>query len=557
MEWLLLYIPPDTFELLLDRFGFDAKRYALWGCALGMLALLAGFGAWVLRRRWPIGAIAATGPVLWLLVMLVLMPLTSAGVFATDLLVGTRPAIGGYLAVGLTYSAVLALASLFNPARQRRVRPKQPVASDLLADGLARRTALGLAGGAAIVYVGTALVAWLLPDRSDVASIVLADPQEPFPSGGIEPQSPHPNVVSTPAAGEPIPAFEAIGSTASPTPTPPVGQNTALPEPTASRELARDKDGAVIPSGRQSGQRADAITRNADFYIVTKNAGGDPLIHPQDWHLVVDGEVQRPFQLDYATLRRLPAVEVTKTLECISNMVGKPELAPFGAELISTAVWKGVPVRDILNLVGGPRAGAEWVAVLAADEYTTALPLDAIMDPRTLLVYEMNGEVLPREHGYPARLLVPDRYGMKNPKWVVGLRPMRREFLDWYGQRQWSRTGVVKTMTRIDAPPPRAQLPSADQVVGGIAYAGSRGIQKVEFSTDGGESWQVADLIDTPKQGEDRWVRWQAHVNVEQGTQVRLQARATDGSGELQTEAFSLPQPDGGSGWPRLEFRGG
>jgi DMSO/TMAO reductase YedYZ molybdopterin-dependent catalytic subunit len=319
--------------------------------------------------------------------------------------------------------------------------------------------------------------------------------------------------------------------------------------------LSRDQDGAVLPSGRTPGRLAPEITPIEDFYVVTKNAAGDPVMHPDDWRLLVDGEVARPFQLDYRTLRRLPPVEVTKTLECISNMVGKPELAPFGAELISTAVWKGARTRDILGLVGGPKASANWVAVTAADEYTSALPLEAIMDPATLLVYEMNGQVLPREHGYPARLLVPGRYGMKNPKWVIGLRPMRRELLDWYGQRNWSKTGLVRTMCRIDEPAPGAALDVGTHRIAGLAYAGSRGIQQVEVSADGGQTWRPAELIGRVVPGQDRWARWQGQFTLEPGQAITLVARATDGTGEVQTEDFSLPQPDGGTGWPSLEVQ--
>ncbi|MCA1645568.1 MAG: molybdopterin-dependent oxidoreductase, partial [Chloroflexi bacterium] len=188
--------------------------------------------------------------------------------------------------------------------------------------------------------------------------------------------------------------------------------------------------------------------------VPSRNAAGDPVIHARDWRLLIDGDVERSFQLDYASLRKLPSVEVTKTLECISNLVGKRELAPFGAELISTAMWKAVRTRDILGLVGGPKSDAAWVAVLSADEFTSALPLEVVMDPATLLAYEMNGEVLPREHGYPVRLLVPNRYGMKNAKWVVGLRPMRREFTGWYGRRNWSKEGIVRSCPGLILPQP-------------------------------------------------------------------------------------------------------
>jgi hypothetical protein len=134
---------------------------------------------------------------------------------------------------------------------------------------------------------------------------------------------------------------------------------------------------------------------------------------------------------------------------------------------------------------------------------------------------------------------------------------MRREFLDWYGQRQWSEQGLVRTMCRIDTPAPGARLAPGPNTLAGVAYAGRRGIQQVEVSSDGGESWQRADLLDAPAPGQDRWVRWQASVTLAPGATTTLLARATDGSGELQAEAFSLPQPDGGSGWPSLAVQAG
>jgi DMSO/TMAO reductase YedYZ molybdopterin-dependent catalytic subunit len=319
--------------------------------------------------------------------------------------------------------------------------------------------------------------------------------------------------------------------------------------------LVRDKDGAALPSGRKAGQLADLVTPNNDFYIVTKNAGGDPLLDVDQWRLRIDGEVQRAVEVDYASLRRLPAVEVTKTLECISNFAAKCELAPFGCDLISTARWKGVRVGDVLALAGGPKPGAISLATFAADEFTTALPIDVALGPETLLVYEMNGQVLPREHGYPLRMLVPGRYGMKNAKWIVALRAMNREFIDWYGQRSWSRTAVVKTMCRIDVPAPGAQLPPGAQRIAGIAYAGDRGIAYVEYSADGGSTWEAAELLESPP-SRDVWVRWQGRFTLEPGAEpVTLVARATDGTGETQAEPFSLPQPDGSAGWCSIDVR--
>jgi DMSO/TMAO reductase YedYZ molybdopterin-dependent catalytic subunit len=542
LEWMLLFLPPGLFEATLQRFGFDAKHYGLDAAVLVNIGLLALLGYVLLRRRTSWQVLAGTGVALWLIVMLVFLPLTSAGFFGADLLEGQRAVVGGYLAVGLSFAAVLGAFRAWIQIEPAGTASEEPTELELELEhaetGVPRRAALGLLGATGLAVLGTYGFSLLVPRTRGVASVVLADPQEPLLSGGLDQPNPHPNLVGTP---EPAPTL---------LPATPVAGD--LPEPSTVRQLLRDKDGAVLPSGRRPGELAELTTRNDAFYIVTKNAAGDPIIHPQDWRLVVDGEVERPFQIDYVTLRKLPSVEQTKTLECISNFVAKPELAPFGSELISTATWKGVRVNDILQLVGGVKPGAEWLAVLSADEFTSALPLEVALDPETLLVYEMNGETLPREHGYPARLLVPGRYGMKNAKWVAGLRPLRREFLDWYGLRNWSKTAVVRTMSRIDQPAPGVTREPGQQRIAGIAYAGTRGIQQVEFSADGGDTWHVADLVE-PAPGHDTWVRWQGSFELGPGSRTRLVARATDGTGALQIEPFGLPEPDGGTGWPSVE----
>jgi hypothetical protein len=131
---------------------------------------------------------------------------------------------------------------------------------------------------------------------------------------------------------------------------------------------------------------------------------------------------------------------------------------------------------------------------------------------------------------------------------------MRREFVDWYGQRSWSRQAIVKTMTRIDTPAPGAVLPPGQHRIAGIAYAGDRGVDRVEYSADGGASWTLAEFLEPPP-GRDVWVRWQGLFTLRAGAEATLVARATDGTGVLQVEAFSLPQPDGGSGWHSIDVR--
>ena len=540
-----------------------------------MVLVLAAIGAFALRRRWSARAILALGLGLWLFVMVVVMPLTDGGFFATALIDGTRATIGGYLAVALTYAAALALAGSMLVGRRARARhvADRPAPIAALATELAstpsRRSALVMLGGAVASFAATFLVVRMGP-RQTATRVVVLDPQEPVPSGGIDPPNPHPNLVEDPQAARdrpppaPNPTAEAPAGPAGGNPAPaPPSDNRAqadaarsdaseFPEPRPARQLARDKDGAVLPSGRRPGELAERITSSDDFYVVTKNAAGDPVLRASEWRLRIDGNVQRPIELDYASLRNLPAVEVTKTLECISNFVTKCELAPFGCDLISTARWKGARLADVLDLAGGLKPGTQSLVTISADEFSTGLPLEVALDQETLLVYEMNGEVLPREHGYPARILVPGRYGMKNAKWVVALRPMAREFVDWYGQRNWSKQGIVKTMTRIDTPARGAELPPGEHRIAGIAYAGDRGIARVEFRIGDEGNWQTAELLE-PADATDVWVRWGGRFTLAPGAALTLAARATDGTGALQIEEFSLPQPDGSNGWHTCE----
>jgi DMSO/TMAO reductase YedYZ molybdopterin-dependent catalytic subunit len=538
MEWLLLFVPLDVFEAGLMWLGFDAKRYALYAAIGVTLLLLAALGTLVLARRWSLGIILGIGFGLWLFVMLVILPLTGAGAFATGLLNGTRANIGGYLVVALVYAAALAAASALITGDSPTVTPPTTTPATLLTTTPSRRGALLMFGGALTSYVAALVLVRLGPSRQlQEIEVMVLDPQQPLPSGGIEPIHPHPEAVSTspPAPG---PANIAGGAFEAP----------------PARALRRDRDGAVLPSGRRPGELAQPITSNDDFYIVTKNPAGDPDLHAAQWRLVIDGQVGRGIQLDYMSVRNLPSVEITKTLECISNFVAKCELAPFGCDLIGNARWRGVRLSDLLDLADGVNPGVVSLAVIGADEFSTALPIEAALAPDTLLVYEMNGQVLPREHGYPARILVPGRYGMKNAKWVVALRAMTREFVDWYGQRNWSRQAIVKTMTRIDYPAPGATLPPGEHRVAGIAYGGDRGVARVEFSANGGATWQVADILEPPS-GRDSWVRWEGRFRLPDQAELTLMSRAIDGTGAMQIEEFSLPQPDGATGWYSVDVR--
>ncbi len=517
-EWLLLFVPLDLFERGLVQFGADAKELALTGAVIGMAVVLGLIGALALYARWRGTTLLALGLGMWLVTMAVLMPVTGAGFFATALLVSPLLTSAAYLLVFLAYASVLVLGSLVSTGSPLHASTTMSHDRRAFLAGVAGTVVAG--GLAAIVGREGGVVASSLP----LAAAPTAAPARP----------PTPAAASTPAAAP----------TAAPAPTP---TEEPIPNPPPPRKLVRDKDGALTAAGRPRGELAPPITANEDFYVVTKNAVEDPIVDAAAWRLVIDGEVNNPVQLDYRTLRALPAVEVTKTLECISNFTAACNLTSFGCDLLSTARFRGARLSDVLDLAGGLKASAVGLALLSTDEFSAGLPVDVVRDPETLVVYDMNGQPLPREHGFPARLLVPGRYGMKNPKWLAGIRGMTQEYAGWYEQRNWNKDGIVKTMSRIDTPSDGAALSPGEQRAAGIAYAGDRGISMVELSVDDGATWQQARFLE-PMAGKDAMVRWETTFVVPGSGSMTLTVRATDGTGEVQTDEFVLPQPDGASG---------
>lgn len=277
------------------------------------------------------------------------------------------------------------------------------------------------------------------------------------------------------------------------------------------------------------------VTANADFYRVDINIAGPPSIDEKKWNLKVLGLVNTALALSYDDIRKMPPVQQDATLECISNEVG--------GDLISSTRWTGVRLRDVLNKAGLKEGIAE-IKFTCADDYTETLPLESAMDEQTLLVYAMNGEALAEAHGFPVRLYTPNRYGMKNPKWLMQIEAISAPHDGYWEVRGWNKQAVVKATSVIDTL-------AADQVqngvvpVGGIAFSGARGISKVEVSTDGGP-WQEANLKDpiSPL----TWRLWRLDWKASKG-QHELRVRATDGQGAAQIETVAPLHPDGASGY--------
>jgi DMSO/TMAO reductase YedYZ molybdopterin-dependent catalytic subunit len=303
----------------------------------------------------------------------------------------------------------------------------------------------------------------------------------------------------------------------------------------------------IGPSGydglRLRGPRTDPVTPNGRFYIVTKNYV-DPDVDPDLWRLAVSGSVERPHTYTLPELRGLPAVEQETTLECISNGVG--------GGLMSNAVWRGIPLPALLE-PAGVRHQARRVLFHASDGYTHSLSLERALRPTTLVVHEMNGVPLPGRHGFPVRLVVPGAYGEISVKWLDRVEVVDRAAEGYYERQGWL-AEEVRTTSRFDRPRNGQTFPAGMPVpLGGVAYAGDRGIGAVEVSVDGGATWDPVS-IDYPGT-RLTWVVWSSAWTPADPGSYRLVVRAVDGTGEVQEATRRPVSPSGASGRHTIRVR--
>ncbi len=280
------------------------------------------------------------------------------------------------------------------------------------------------------------------------------------------------------------------------------------------------------------------VTPNKDFYRID-TALRVPLVDPAGWTLKVTGLVDRDIELDFATLLAKPMIERHVTIACVSNQVG--------GDLIGNARWLGWPVRELLALAG-PQPGADMVLSRSTDGWTAGTPLEALTDDRdAMLAVGMNGEPLPLEHGFPARLIVPGLYGyVSATKWVTELKVTR--FADdegYWTPRGWSERGPIKISSRIDVPRDGGRPSAGTVVFGGVAWAQPTGVGAVDLRVDGGP-WQPAELA--PGISKDTWYQWQLAVGLSPGRH-EVQVRATGLDGVVQVEDRAPVAPDGATGF--------
>lgn len=280
----------------------------------------------------------------------------------------------------------------------------------------------------------------------------------------------------------------------------------------------------------------------ADFYRID-TALVVPQLDTATWSLRVWGEVEQEVTIDWATLLGKPMQQHLVTLTCVSNEVG--------GNLAGNATWTGWPVRELLALAK-PKPGADMVLSRSSDGFTAGTPIEALTDDRNaLLAVGMNGEPLPFEHGFPARLVVPGLYGyVSATKWVTELKVTRFSADQGYWTpRGWSAKGPIKTASRIDVPKPSATVTAGPVAVAGVAWAQHRGVDRVELQVDDGP-WQQARLAAEPTV--DSWRQWVVTWDATAGTHT-LRVRATDAAGAVQTEQEAPPDPDGATGYHTVQ----
>ena len=317
-------------------------------------------------------------------------------------------------------------------------------------------------------------------------------------------------------------------------------QDIVLPEPTAT--LPGTPSSTIPPSqlaeaGLPIDDLTPLITPNGDFYridtaLVVPRPGVD------GWRLRINGEVDAPFDLTYDDLLALPQVEVPVTLSCVSNNVGGP--------LVGNAVWQGVSLPDLLERAQ-VRPTGEQIVGRSLDGFTAGFPTSAALDGRVAIVaVGMNGEPLPPNHGFPARLVVEGLYGyVSATKWLSSIELHGWDFEGYWVPLGWSQQGPIKTASRIDVPRSKDTLHAGPVPVAGVAWAPDRGISKVEVQVDDGP-WEQAEL--GVALSDATWRQWVWTWEAEPGDHT-LRVRATDGTGETQTSDSAPPEPDGATGW--------
>ncbi|KAB7745142.1 molybdopterin-dependent oxidoreductase [Nostocoides sp. F2B08] len=403
--------------------------------------------------------------------------------------------------------------------------------------------------GVIATIVGVALLSWLTSLAARADSTRTSGPSGPDTQGTREVERPtdhvaEPGGASLAGAGADRRTFVigSIGVAAAAAGLAAVGQVWARPAQLARAIVLPPATEPLGPLPTDLATEVSGIsplrTPTADFYRID-TALTLPRVDLDSWRLRIDGDVDNPYELSFDDLLAMPLIERDITLNCVSNEVGGP--------YIGSTRWLGVRTSDLLA-EAGVRPGADQILSRSVDGMTISTPVAALTDDReALIAIAMDGAPLPQRNGFPARLVTPGLYGYVGAtKWLESLTATTyaAERAYWT-ERGWAELGPVKTQARIDTPAPLRPIRSGQTAIGGVAWAQGRGIERVEVRIDDGP-WTEATLGDDV--GIDYWRQWYLPWEATTGRHT-LVVRATDGTGETQTEERADVFPDGAAGW--------
>lgn len=271
-----------------------------------------------------------------------------------------------------------------------------------------------------------------------------------------------------------------------------------------------------------------------EFYVQSV-ADKPPQVNHKKWQLTLDGLFKNPLFLNYEAIRARKSITQMVSLACIGNEVG--------GQQIGNAQWTGFSLRDLLHEAGIDDR-AQKIVFYCEDIYSTAIEVSSLMNDNVILAYGMNGKPLTAEHGYPLRLIIPGRYGMKNPKWIKKLVATEEDYKGYYENFGWSDTAALQIITRIDDK-------VENHTLHGVALNGKNKVEKVEISLDGGQNWTEANIEQT--ESPYVWSLWNFDIGSTKG-KIDVVCRATNERGETQDELLRASFPSGASAPDRQKF---
>ncbi len=285
------------------------------------------------------------------------------------------------------------------------------------------------------------------------------------------------------------------------------------------------------------------ITPNEEFYSVSVNMFYSPKLDLKEWRLELIGLDKKALQVSLEDIQKLPSKTITHTFCCIGNKVGGSD--------ISNATWKGVLLKDLLEPIStNKREGIRMVAT-GLDGYYSSVPLEQVLDEESYIVYEMNGVALPANHGMPARIIIPGRYGMKQPKWLKKIEITDRKVTGYWEEQNWSDDAQLKALTRLDYAN-NIETEGSDILLGGIAFCGKTAVAKVEVSVDDGKTWHLAELETKPEKG--IWTLWKYLWKRPESGVYTIVCRVIDEDGKRQIEKVQDWFPSGSTGLHKVKL---